>query len=156
MSSFAITPIGIIESPFKAKEACPIQPRTAGNAIGTVTLFPEYEDGLKDIDMFSHLFLIYLFDRSGEVSLVRPTFLDDTPHGIYASRHPCRPNNIGLSIVALQERRGPNLTVAGIDVLDQTPLVDIKPYIPKFDLFPEASDGWVASKAFRPKPAGRE
>jgi tRNA (adenine37-N6)-methyltransferase len=156
MSMFTITPIGVVESPFQTKEACPIQPKAANNAIGKVTIFPEYEAGLKDIESFSHIFLIYLFDRSGEISFVRKTFLDDTPRGIYASRHPCRPNNLGLSIVELKERNDAVLTVAGVDMLDQTPLIDIKPYVPRFDLFPEASDGWVATKTFRPKPAGRE
>jgi tRNA-Thr(GGU) m(6)t(6)A37 methyltransferase TsaA len=156
MSGYTLTPIGMISTPFKTKEECPIQSKVANEAVGTVTVFPEYAAGLKDIEMFSHLFLIYLFDRAGEVVFARKTFLDDTPHGIYASRHPCRPNSIGLSIVTLRTRKDSVLSVAGIDVLDNTPLVDIKPYVPRFDAFPEASNGWVGEKPFRPKPRGRE
>jgi tRNA (adenine37-N6)-methyltransferase len=149
-------PIGIIHTQFKTKEECPIQPVFAAGSIGQLEVFKEYEQGLKDIEGFSHLFLIYQFDRSGEIKLVRPTFLDDEPHGIYASRHPCRPNCIGLSIVMLVKREGNILTIEGADMLDGTPLLDIKPYIPKFDSIPDASEGWTAGKGWRPKPGGRE
>lgn len=151
-----INPIGIIYSPYKTKEECPIQPIYSADAEGKVEIFKEYAAGLKDIEMFSHLYLLYLFDRAGEIELVRPTFLDDKPHGIYASRHPCRPNGIGLSIVRLLRREGNILFVEGVDVLNETPLLDIKPYIPKFDVFDSASSGWVAGKQWRPKPGGRE
>ena len=151
-----IHPIGVIHSPHKTKEECPIQPVYAAGAEGQVEVFEEYAPGLKDIEAFSHIFLIYHLDRAGEIVLVRPTFLDDNPHGIYASRHPCRPNGIGLSIVRLLSRKDNVLVVSGIDVLDGTPLLDIKPYIPKFDAIDSASDGWVAEIAWRPKPDGRE
>jgi tRNA-Thr(GGU) m(6)t(6)A37 methyltransferase TsaA len=94
---------------------------------------------LKGIETFSHIYLLYLFDRANAIILVRPTFLDDSTHGIYASRHPCRPNGIGMSIVKLIRRDGNVLIVEGADMLDETPLLDIKPYIPKFDSIP--SDG---------------
>ncbi len=148
--------IGIIHSPYKTKDECPIQGAYAEDDKATVEVFAEYEDGLKDVEGFSHLILLYLFDRAEKVNLVRPTFLDDKPHGVFASRHPCRPNGIGLSIVRLMKRDKNVLEVADIDVLDGTPLLDIKPYIPKFDSFPEASEGWVASRMWRPKPPGRE
>lgn len=151
-----IKPIGIIHSPFRQKKECPIQPIYSGDAPGTVEVFHEYEQGLKDVDTFSHIYLFYLFDRAGEIKLVRPTFLDDKPHGIFASRHPCRPNGIGISIVNLIARVDNVLTVKGIDVLDNTPLIDIKPYVPRFDIFSQASDGWVGSKSWRPKPRERE
>ena len=151
-----IDPIGIIHTPYKTKEACPIQPIYAKEAVGQVAVFPDFAPGLKDIDTFSYIYLLYAFDRAGKIELQRPTFLDDTPHGIYASRHPCRPNGIGMSIVALMNIQGATLTVQGIDVLDQTPLLDIKPYIPKFDCFPEASEGWTAGKTWQGKPSGRE
>ncbi|MCU0580605.1 MAG: TrmO family methyltransferase [Desulfobacterota bacterium] len=93
----ALVPIGVIHSPFQDKEACPIQPVFAAEAEGRVEVFEEFAAGLQDVETFSHLYLLYLFDRSGEIKMVRPTFLDDAPHGIYASRHPCRPNGIGLS-----------------------------------------------------------
>lgn len=149
-------PIGTIFTPFDLKENCPIQPLYSSHAIGRVELLEAFEPGLKDIMEFSHIFLIYLFDRAGEVKMIRPTFLDDTPHGIYASRHPCRPNGIGLSIVKLVRREDRCLTVEGVDMLNKTPVLDIKPYIPKFDAIPFASEGWTAGKEFREKPPGRE
>ena len=88
--------------------------------------------------------------------MIRPTFLDDTPHGVFATRHPCRPNGIGMSIVKVARRDDNVLEVEGIDVLDQTPLMDIKPYIARFDRIEGASDGWLANKEWRPKPEGRE
>ncbi len=156
MENKIIRPIGIIHSPFTDKEACPIQAIYSKDTPGSVEVFAEYEQGLKDIDMFSHIYLFYLFDRAGEIKMVRPTFLDDEPHGIFASRHPCRPNGIGISIVRLMARHGNVLELEGIDVLDNTPLIDIKPYVPKFDVFSDASDGWAGSKPWRPKPQGRE
>ncbi len=151
-----IDPIGIIHSPFATKEACPIQPIYAAGAVGHVEVFREFEAGLKDVDTFSHIYLLYSLDRAGKVELVRETFLDDVPHGIYASRHPCRPNGIGMSIVKLIKREDNMLTVEGIDVLDQTPLIDIKPYVPRFDIIESASEGWIAGKEWRPKPGGKE
>jgi tRNA-Thr(GGU) m(6)t(6)A37 methyltransferase TsaA len=149
-------PIGIIRSLYSTKEACPIQPSYSSNSPGTVEVFEEYADGLKDIETFSHIYLLYEFDRAGEIKLVRPTFLDDEAHGVFASRHPCRPNGIGMSIVRLIGREGSVLKVEGIDVLDKTPLLDIKPYIRRFDLIEEANDGWVARTKWRPKPEDRE
>lgn len=151
-----LKPIGVIHSPFTVKDETPIQGAFQPDAKGWVDVFEEYGEGLQDIEGFSHLYLIYSFDRSGDVKLVRPTFLDDEPHGIFASRHPARPNAIGLTVVRLLKRQRNRLEVAGIDVLDGTPLLDIKPYIPRFDCYPEASEGWTAGKEERPKPKGRE
>ncbi len=151
-----IQPIGIIRSPFSTKEEAPIQGAFQPDVEGSVEVFPEFAPGLKDIEGFTHLILIYRFDRAGEVELIRPTFLDDEPHGIFASRHPCRPNGLGLSVVRLLRREGNILHVGAIDVLDGTPLIDVKPYIPRFDSYPEASEGWFAGKEARPKPPGRE
>lgn len=151
-----LEPIGKIHTPFSSKEDCPIQHVYAADAEGRVELFEPFDQGLKDITGFSHIYLIYRFDRAGEIRFVRPTFLDETPHGIYASRHPCRPNGIGLSIVRLLKHDGRFLTVSGVDMLDGTPLLDIKPYLPKFDAFPSASEGWASDKTFREKPRGRE
>jgi tRNA-Thr(GGU) m(6)t(6)A37 methyltransferase TsaA len=148
--------IGRIHTPFKTKEECPIQPAFSKGTAGKVAVFQEYAEGLKDVEMFSHIYLLYRFDRAGEIEFVRSTFLDDEPHGIYASRHPCRPNGIGMSIVGLKERQGNTLIVEDVDMLDGTPLLDIKPYIPKFDLIESASEGWVGGKKWRPKPSGRE
>ena len=151
-----ISSIGIIHSPFKTKEDCPIQGSLQPDSKGTIEVFHEYVEGLKDIETFSHIMLFYAFDRAGEVKLSRPTFFDDAPHGVFASRHPCRPNGIGISIVNLLNRNNNILEVRGIDILDGTPLIDIKPYVPRFDYFPEANNGWVGSLKLRPKPPGRE
>jgi tRNA (adenine37-N6)-methyltransferase len=152
----ALIPIGIIHSPYHDKEHAPIQGVFAPEAISRVEVFPDFADGLKDIETFSHLILLYLFDKAGEIKLVRETFLDDAPHGIFASRHPCRPNGIGLTVVRLLNRRENVLEVGGLDVLDGTPLIDVKPYIRRFDCFSEATEGWLASLNQRPKPPGRE
>ncbi len=151
-----LNPIGVIYSPYDTKEKAPIQGVFQPQGKGQIEIFHEYAEGLKDIETFSHVILLYLFDRAGEIKLVRQTFLDDTPHGLFATRHPCRPNSIGLTIVKLLKREKNILHVAGIDVLDQTPLIDIKPYITIFDCYPEADDGWVNHAEERPKPAGRE
>jgi tRNA (adenine37-N6)-methyltransferase len=151
-----IEPIGIIYSPHLSKENCPIQPLYSPESIGRVEVFEEFEPGLKDIESFSHIYLLYPFDRAGSVELIRLPFLDDEPHGVFATRHPCRPNGIGMSIVKLAGMEKNVLIVEGIDVLNGTPLLDIKPYIPKFDIIDGASEGWTAGKDFRPKPTGRE
>ncbi|MEI6757631.1 MAG: tRNA (N6-threonylcarbamoyladenosine(37)-N6)-methyltransferase TrmO [Chlorobium sp.] len=151
-----VMPIGVIHSPYHTKEECPIHPLYSGDAEGRVEVFAEYAAGLKDIETFSHIYLLFEFDRAGEVKLVRPTFLDDTPHGVFASRNPCRPNGIGMSIVRLLERQDNILIVSGIDILDATPLLDIKPYMHRLDVIETASDGWVGDRSWRPKPTDRE
>ena len=153
---YEIEPIGVIHSPYKSKDACPIQGAAAPEGKGRIEVFAEYAEGLKDIELFSHVIVLYLFDRAGKVQLVRPPFLDDTPHGVFASRHPCRPNGIGLSIVKLEGRQGNVIDVSRIDVLDGTPVIDLKPYVPRFDRIEDAGSGWLEGKALRPKPAGRE
>lgn len=153
---FEIIQIGTIFSPYLTKEACPIQGAVAPDGIGRVEILPEYEPALETIETFSHIILFYRFDRAGEVILSRPTFLDDVPHGVFASRHPCRPNGLGMSVVRLEKRTGNVLEVSGIDVLDQTPLIDIKPYIPRFDYRENANNGWVDAKPLRSKPGHRE
>lgn len=153
---FTMTPIGMIHSPYKSKEACPFQGAAKPEGEGRIEIFPEYEEGLNTIETFSHILLFYIFDRAGEVKLSRPTFLDDQPHGVFASRHPCRPNGIGMSIVRLDRRENRMLFVREIDVLDNTPLIDVKPYVPKFDHRSDATNGWVDKMAFRDKPPDRE
>ena len=153
---FEIHQIGTIYSPYNSKEDCPIQGIADPGGMGRVEIEPEYEAALETIELFSHLYLFYIFDRAGEIILSRPTFLDDAPHGVFASRHPCRPNGIGISIVKLERREKNILHVSEIDVLNRTPLIDIKPYVPKFDWRPDANNGWVASSPMRAKPPGRE
>lgn len=149
-------PIGVIRTPHDTKENCPIQPKFADGALGSVVVDEAHEEGLKDIESFTHLHLLYHLDRAGEIKYLRQTFMDNTPHGIYASRHPCRPNSIGMSIVKLVSREGNVLTVEGVDMLDKTPLLDIKPYMPKFDMKEDASGGWTDGIDFKKKPPGRE
>ncbi|AHL22500.1 MULTISPECIES: tRNA (N6-threonylcarbamoyladenosine(37)-N6)-methyltransferase TrmO [Thermococcus] len=136
-------PIGVIHSPFREPNGVPIQPSAAKGIRGTVEVFPEYADGLKDIEGFSHVILIYHFHlaRPGEL-IVRP-YMDDEGHGVFATRAPGRPNPIGLSVVRLLEVRGRRLTVGNIDVLDGTPLLDIKPYVPEFDVHRVERIGWL-------------
>jgi tRNA-Thr(GGU) m(6)t(6)A37 methyltransferase TsaA len=153
---FEIKQIGIIHTPYKTKEECPIQGNVRPEGKGSVEVFDEYAEALETIETFSHIMLFYILDRTGEVKLSRPTFLDDAPHGVFSSRHPCRPNGIGFSIVRLEKRDRNILYVSGIDMLDNTPLIDIKPYIPRFDCFADAKEGWIEKKELRPKPEGRE
>ncbi|MDM8543022.1 tRNA (N6-threonylcarbamoyladenosine(37)-N6)-methyltransferase TrmO [Desulfococcaceae bacterium HSG9] len=153
---FEIKQIGVIYSPYKTKEECPIQGAAKSEGKGQIEIFSEYEEALETIETFTHIMLFYIFDRAGEIKLSRPTFLDDVSHGVFASRHPCRPNSIGISIVKLERRNKNILDVCEIDVLDNTPLIDIKPYIPKFDYREKAGNGWVETKKFREKPQNRE
>jgi tRNA-Thr(GGU) m(6)t(6)A37 methyltransferase TsaA len=148
--------IGTIHTSFATKDDAPIQGAFHPENEGFVDVLPEFGEGLEDIDGFTHLILVYEFDRAAPVEMRRQTFLGDEPHGLWATRHPARPNRIGLTVVRLLGRDGTRLRVGGIDVLDNTPLLDIKPYIPRFDSFPEASEGWLAGRAERPKPPGRE
>lgn len=140
-------PIGVIHSPFTRRDHTPIQPYRSKTR-GQVELLPEYEIGLQDLDGFSHIILLYLFHQAepGYDLTVTP-FLDDQPKGLFATRYPRRPNPIGLSVVRLARRKGRILHVEGIDVLDGTPLLDIKPYVPPFDAFPEATLGWLQGRA---------
>jgi tRNA (adenine37-N6)-methyltransferase len=154
--SVTLRPIGTIRTPFVTKDDAPIQGAFRPDAVGRVEVLPEFAAGLADIDGFTHLVLLYEFDRAAPVEMVRQTFLGDEPHGLFATRHPARPNPIGMTVVELLGREGATLTVGGIDVLDVTPLLDIKPYIPRFDCRPDASEGWLAGRPERPKPPGRE
>jgi tRNA-Thr(GGU) m(6)t(6)A37 methyltransferase TsaA len=147
--------IGVIHSPYTEKDKTPIQ-SAFSKAEGTVEVFPEYADGLRDIEGFSHLFLIYHFHHTEECSLTRKPFLDGSKErGIFAIRHFCRPNPIGLSVVELKKVRGNVLEVGGIDVLDGTPLLDIKPYVRQFDCRENARSGWVDEKDLQPERADR-
>ena len=140
-----IKPIGIIHSPFKSKQETPIQPFQS-KAVGEIEVFKEYEQGLDDIESFSHLILIYKFHRSRGFSLKVKPILDDRLRGLFATRAPRRPNQIGLSVVKLIRRRGNILFVNGIDVIDGTPLLDIKPYLPDFNSGEEVRTCWIAGR----------
>jgi len=142
----AFQPIGLIRSPFTRKDKTPIQPYRS-QAAGRVVLLPDYEGGLDGLEGFSHVILLYFFHHAepGYDLIVTP-YLDEDPHGLFATRYPRRPNPIGLSVVRLLSREGNTLHVEGIDVLDGTPLLDIKPYVPPFDAFPEATMGWLEGR----------
>jgi tRNA (adenine37-N6)-methyltransferase len=140
-------PIGVIHSPFTEKETTPIQ-SVRSQAIGWVEVYPEFADGLKDIEELSHIHLLYLFHQSSGYKLHVKPFLDDREHGIFATRYPYRPNQIGLSTVRLLSRQENRLTIAGVDVLDLTPLLDIKPYVPDFDIRTEdVRTGWYGTRS---------
>lgn len=139
-------PIGVIHSPFTEKDQTPIQ-ASRSQAIGVVEVHPEFGNGLKDIEDFSHLFLLYAFHQSTGYDLRVKPFLDDREHGLFATRYPRRPNPLGISIVRLVSRRKNTLTVEGIDVLDGTPLLDIKPYVPDFDHHADVRVGWYGTRS---------
>jgi tRNA (adenine37-N6)-methyltransferase len=138
----AVTPIGIIHSPFKEAEGVPIQPVFANGAAGTVEIYPEYSAGLADLDGFSHIILLYWLHKSSGYSLTCRPFLDTQERGIFATRAPRRPNPLGFSIVELLKVESRFLTVGSIDIIDQTPLLDIKPYVPDFDVREQVRTGW--------------
>ena len=142
---YVMRPIGVIHSPFTEKKETPIQP-SRSKAIGRVELYPQFADGLQDIDGLSHLILLYVFHRASEYSLLVTPFLDDQTRGLFATRYPCRPNPIGLSIVRFVSRDANVFEVEGIDVLDGTPLLDIKPYMPEFDIRQNVSAGWYETR----------
>lgn len=121
----------------------PIQPAGATSVKGQVEVLSAYQDGLQDLDGFSHIILLYLFHRSRGFELKVVPFLDTTSRGVFATRAPKRPNPIGLSVVQLERIEGRILHVQGIDVLDGTPLLDIKPYVPEFDVQVEVRTGWL-------------
>jgi tRNA (adenine37-N6)-methyltransferase len=144
---FLMKPIGVIHSPFGDKKSTPIQ-SVRSEAAGEVIIYPEFEAGLDGIEGFSYLILLYAFHLSEGYSLTPKPFLDDQEHGLFTTRHPCRPNPIGISTVRLVERVGNCLKIEGVDVLDGTPLLDLKPYIPDFDHRPVGRTGWYENRKF--------
>ena len=138
----AYTPIGIIHSEHKVPERTPIQPVYSQGCVGRVEVFPEYAPGLRDVEGFSHLYLLYHFHQERAPRLLVMPFLQDVERGVFATRAPCRPNPIGLSIVRLLRRDGNVLHVNDLDILDGTPLLDIKPYTARFDQIETTRDGW--------------
>jgi len=138
-------PIGIVRSRLFSAGAPPFQ-SVFSEEEGKIDVFPEYREGLKNIEGFSHLILISCFDRATQQALTEQALIDDVaPHGIFACRHFNRPNPIGISYVALTRVDGGILSVKGLDLLDGTPILDIKPYIPAFDSIPDARSGWVTA-----------
>lgn len=138
-----LKPIGVIHSPFKELEGMPIQPAGARGVQGTVEVFADYRAGLKDLDGFSHIVLLYLFHQSHGFSLHVVPYMDTETHGVFATRAPRRPNPIGISVVQLNMIQDCMLQIQNIDILDGTPLLDIKPYVPEFDAQVNVRTGWL-------------
>jgi len=142
-------PIGVIHTPFQQSEGTPIQSATAHGAKGVVELFPEFTIGLLDVADFERLWLIYRLDRAAAPQLITRPYLDTRDHGIFATRSPARPNHIGLSAVRLLGVEENRLHVSDVDMLNGTPLLDIKPYVPDFDCFEVKRVGWYAGKSVK-------
>ena len=138
-----LKPIGIVHSPYKTRADAP---RQGGDKISEIEIHKEYEDGLKDIEGFSHIHIIYWLHDSKGFSLSVTTPWDTQPHGLFATRSPNRPNPVGYAAVELLERNGNILTVRGLDAIEETPVIDIKPYIAKVDARPDSEGGWIKDK----------
>jgi len=137
-----LQPVGVIRSPHRTLQEIPIQPVYAEGVRGQAELLPELSDGLRDLEGFSHIWLVYWFHRASPPRLLVQPYVDDEKRGIFATRAPCRPNPIGFSVVRLVSREKNVLQLEDVDVLDGTPLLDIKPYITRFDQREDARCGW--------------
>ncbi len=135
--------IGLIHSPYTELSNMPIQPKGAKDITGHIVLFEEYVKGVKDLIGFSHIYLLYSFHRAERTEMMVTPFMDVEKRGVYSTRSPLRPNHIGLSIVELVDIQETKLTIRGVDILDGTPLLDIKPYIHAFDSVENSRSGWM-------------
>lgn len=149
MESFSLKPIGVIHTPFKEARGTPIQPDRSDGARGKVELYPEYVRGLKDLDGFSHITLLYYFHFSKGFELEVIPYLDDKKRGLFATRAPRRPNPIGLSVVKLDKIENNILHIINVDMIDGTPLLDIKPYVRNFDSAEDHKIGWLENRIVR-------
>jgi len=143
MLQIVMHPIGKIYSPYKESKEIPIQGRFKDDVAAWVELKKEYTRGLKDLDKFSHCILIYYFHKSDKETIEGKPFLEDEKHGIFAIRSPHRPNHIGFSVVKIQQIKGNKLYFTQVDVIDGTPLLDIKPYVKHFDSREDVISGWL-------------
>jgi tRNA-Thr(GGU) m(6)t(6)A37 methyltransferase TsaA len=140
---FQVQTIGIIRTPYKSSDNVPIQ-SSKSNTLGYIEIVPEYLNGLQSLEGFSHIILLYWFHRAKSPQMLAKPYLDSEPHGIFSIRAPSRPNPIGISIVQLTSIEGTRLNIEGVDMLDGTPLLDIKPFVPEFDNRPHATSGWLS------------
>lgn len=143
MKDIRYKPIGIIHTPFKSGKGTPIQPGAGKNYQGKIELFPEYKKGLKDLDGFSHIILLYHMHKAGQYDLLSKPFMDKIKRGIFAIRAPARPNSIGLSVVRLRKIEDNILYIQDLDILDGSPLLDIKPWVDVFDRRENIKKGWL-------------
>jgi len=143
VNSIAYVPIGIVHSRFKEPKGVPIQSVAAKGVEGTVEIFPKYVEGLEDLEGFSHIILIYHFHLAKCSSLKVKPYMDDRIHGVFATRAPARPNPIGISVVRLVGIERNVLYIQDVDIVDGTPLLDIKPYVPEFDVRKVDKIGWL-------------
>ena len=143
MDEIIYKPIGVIHSPFKEPKGTPIQPAGARGIEGSVVVFPEYAPGIKDVDGFSHIILIYHFHLSRGAPLRVKPYMDSEDRGIFATRAQGRPNPLGISIVRLIGIDGNILHIQDVDIVDGTPLLDIKPYVAEFDVRGAEKIGWL-------------
>lgn len=135
--------IGVVHSPFKELKDMPIQPSRSEGVTGTVEIFDEFQEGLNDLEGFSHIILLYHFHMVTDHRLQVVPFLDTVPRGLFATRAPVRPNPIGLSVIRLENIQGGVLSVLDLDILDKTPVLDIKPYVTEFDDRTTVRLGWL-------------
>lgn len=142
VSPILYQPIGVVYTTFKESKGTPIQPVASPNSMATVEIFDEFEEGLTDIEGFSHLILIFHMHLIKKPLLKVIPFLDTQEHGVFATRSPGRPNPIGFSVVELEKRSGNMLYIKGVDIIDGTPLLDIKPFVPAFDVHNADKIGW--------------
>lgn len=169
-ASWTVRPIGVIHTPFLETKGTPIQPAFSDGALGHIEIFPAFVDGLHDLIEFKRIWLIFGLDRSGPPRMKVIPFMDTSERGLFATRSPCRPNALGLSCVRLLDVQENRLSIQDVDMLDNTPLFDIKPYVPRIDSFADSGAGWFdraasgithADERFlspdrRPKEQGRE
>jgi tRNA (adenine37-N6)-methyltransferase len=155
MTEIKYRPIGVIHSPFKEPKGTPIQPTGAKGIDGTVEVFPEYAEGLKDVEGFSYIILIYHFHLSQGLSLKVKPYMDNEAHGVFAMRGPSRPNPIGISIVRLVRIERNILYIQDVDIVDETPLLDVKPYVPEFDIRQVEKTGWLEKNVHK-LPASKD
>jgi len=146
MKEIRLRPIGVIHSPFTTPRGTPIQSAAGRDVRATVEVFPEYAEGLQDLEGFSHLILLFHLHRVKPYTLTVFPFMDTVARGLFATRAPSRPNPIGFSVVRLLSRADNILTIQDVDILDQTPLLDIKPYVEDFDVRRNTRKGWLGSK----------
>lgn len=149
VDGFALTPIGVVHSPFTEQPGTPIQSVHGHAHEGSVVVHPAYRAALLDLAGFARIWLLVWYHRSGRVDLQPVPYRDTVPHGLFATRAPARPNPLGISCPELLAVEGDSLRIRGVDLLDGTPVLDIKPYVPEFDAFPDCRAGWLDAQRSR-------